>query len=98
MLHETEYCPKPLDVEKVQLSASLDSLTEVIAKNIHDVWARKRLDEGWLWGEERSDRNKTHPCLIPYERLPEHEKAYDREIVIATIKMLVAMGFKIERA
>lgn len=92
------YSPKPIDLENVNLSEGLDVLTEEIAENIHDVWARKRLDEGWRWGEERSDKYKTHPCLVPYANLPEQEKAYDREIVTATIKMLVVLGYKIERA
>ena len=97
MEDETLYSPKPIDLEDVELSEDLDALTEEIAKNIHDVWARKRLDDGWHWGEERSDKYKTHPCLVPYENLPEQEKVYDREIVTATIKMLVVMGYKIER-
>ena len=92
----TNYDPRPINPETVYLADDLAALTEKIAGSIHDVWARKRLDEGWTWGMERSDAKKTNPCLVPYENLPEQEKAYDRDIVTATIKLLLAMGYRIE--
>jgi ryanodine receptor 2 len=48
-------------------------------------------------GEERSDRLKTHPCLVPYEQLSEEEKEYDRKTAIETLKLIVKLGFKISK-
>lgn len=28
--------------------------------------------------EKRDDIHKKHPCLVPYDELPEEEKEYDR--------------------
>jgi hypothetical protein len=34
---------------------------------------------------------------VPYEQLPEEEKAYDRNTALATLKFIVAQGFEIIR-
>ncbi len=91
------YVPKPVDTSDVQLPVELDELVEKIAKNVHDVWAQNRLDEGWVYGEQRNDTLKTHPCLIPYEELPEVEKEYDRNTAFGTLRLISKLGFKITK-
>lgn len=73
----------------------MNELREAIAENAHDVWAVERQAQGWSYGEERNDELKTHPCLIPYEDLPEVEKAYDRDTALGTLKLIINLGFKI---
>lgn len=92
-----EYKPKPIDTSDVVLPPDLEQLAEKMAKNVHEVWADSRLAEGWCYGEERDDAKKTHPCLIPYEELPEEEKEYDRNTSIGTLKLIMKLGFKIVR-
>ena len=55
------------------------------------------MEQGWTYGEDRSDVLKQHPCLIPYEELPEVEKDYDRDTAIGIIKVIVKLGFKISK-
>ena len=55
----------------------------------------QRLSEGWTYGARRDDEKKTHPCLVPYEELPEIEKDYDRNTAIGTLKLIQALGFDI---
>lgn len=92
-----EYVPQPVDTSDVLLPAELDELVEKIAKNVHDVWAQSRIEQGWTYGTERNDALKTHPCLIPYEELPEVEKAYDRDTAFGTLKLITILGFKITK-
>lgn len=87
----------PEDIENVRLPEEIKPLVEGIAKNIHEVWAKSRIDQGWTYGEERDDIHKKHPCLIPYEDLPEIEKDYDRNTAIGTLKLLLKQGFKITK-
>ena len=68
---------------------------KVMAKNVHEVWSQSRLSEGWTYGARRDDEEKTHPCLVPYEELPEIEKDYDRNTAIGTLKLIQALGFDI---
>ena len=91
------YVPQPVNTNDVQLPVELDELVEKIAKNVHDVWAQSRMEQGWTYGEERNDTLKTHPCLVPYEELPEVEKAYDRDTAFGTLKLITKLGFKITK-
>jgi ryanodine receptor 2 len=72
------YIPQPEQTDDIILSTELNDLVEAMAKNVHEVWAESRILQGWTYGPERNDVLKHHPCLIPYEELPETEKAYDR--------------------
>lgn len=60
------------------------------------VWAQTRIVQGWSYGPERDDATKKHPCLIPYEELPEAEREYDRNTAVETIRLILKLGFKIE--
>ena len=97
MLHLGTLVSIMLDTRDVQLSEELNELVEQMAKNVHEVWAQSRMEQGWTYGEERSDALKQHPCLIPYEELPEVEKAYDRDTALGTLKLICKLGFKISR-
>ena len=91
------YVPQPIDTSDVVLPMELNELVENIAKNVHEVWAQSRLQPGWTYGEERSDALKQHPCLVPYEELPEVEKDYDRDTALGTLKLISKLGFKISK-
>jgi ryanodine receptor 2 len=89
------YVPQPMDTSDVQLPQELNELVEKMAKNVHEVWAQSRISQGWTYGPERNDALKHHPCLVPYEDLPEVEKAYDRDTALGTLKLICKLGFKI---
>ena len=89
------YVPQPMDTSDIHLPEELNVLIEQMAKNVHEVWAQSRIKQGWRYGNERSDALKQHPCLIPYEELPEVEKAYDRDTALETLKLISKLGFKI---
>lgn len=91
------YVPQPVDTSDVKLPAELDELVEMIAENVHEVWAQSRMEQGWVYGEERNDELKQHPCLIPYEELPEVEKAYDRDTALGTLRLISKLGFRITK-
>ena len=91
------YTPKPINTEDVVLDEELLKLAELLAENVHDVWAIGRINEGWTYGEHRNDAKKQTPCLVPYSDLPESEKEYDRNTALSTIKAIIALGYRIER-
>ena len=91
------YTPQPIDITGVELPEDLEQLVEEMSKNVHDVWAETRIQQGWTYGELRNDELKTHPCLVPYEDLPEEEKEYDRNTSIGTLKLILKLGFKISK-
>lgn len=85
----------PVDTSHVKLPEELDRLAEMIAKNVHEVWAEGRMKDGWTYGSQRNDAERKHPCLVPYEELSEEEKAYDRNTSQQTLKLIMSLGFKI---
>ena len=91
------YEPKPIDTRDVVLPKELLSLTEKIAENVHDVWALGRISEGWKYGEKKDADKKVTPLLVPYSTLPGSEKEYDRNSALETLKLIIKMGYHIEK-
>ena len=89
------YTPKPIDTKDVVLNSEILELCELLAKNTHEVWSQSRINDGWRYGVARNDEAKEHPCLIPYEELPESEKEYDRNTSMQALKLIVKLGYKI---
>lgn len=96
-MKENKYIPQPIDTTDVKLPEELEQLVEEMSKNVHEVWAETRISQGWVYGEQRNDELKTHPCIVPYEELPEEEKEYDRNTSIGTLKLIMKLGFKISK-
>lgn len=89
------YIPKPINTDEVTLPEELLALSEQIAENTHEVWAAGRMADGWQYGPVRDDLKKTHPCLVPYGELSERERDFDRATSIETLKLVVALGYRI---
>jgi ryanodine receptor 2 len=91
------YDPSPSDTNDIELDPELNDLLEMLAENVHEEWARKRMDEGWRYGAQRDDARKLHPCLVPYGELPESEKEYDRNTAAITLKLIQKLGYAIRK-
>lgn len=96
-IDKKNYRPAPIDTSNIVLPTELLELGEQIAQNNHEVWARARVQDGWTYGERRDDVRKQTPCLVPYEILPESEKAIDRNTAAEILKIVVKLGFKISK-
>lgn len=94
-MKQNNYIPQPIDTTAIKLPQELMNLAEEMAKNVHEVWSAGRMADGWTYGEVRDDAHKKHPCLVPYEELPESEKEYDRHTSIETLKFIIMNGYKI---
>ena len=43
----------------------------------HESWYKVKEAEGWKYGEVKDMEKKEHPCFLPYEELPDAQKAKD---------------------
>lgn len=43
----------------------------------HEAWMKDKVADGWLYGAVKSAEFKTHPCIVPYEQLPEVQQKKD---------------------
>ncbi|MCH5310354.1 MAG: hypothetical protein J1E57_00050 [Prevotella sp.] len=91
------YRPKLIDLKEVELPDGFEELREAIAENAHDRWALERQSEGWTYGPTRDDLKLETPDMVSYSQLPESEKQYDRLMAEDTLKLLTALGYKIEK-
>lgn len=92
-----KYEPRPIDTAHVVLTGDVLALTEQLAENAHEVWAKTRIAQGWTFGPARDDAAKKHPCLVPYADLPESEKVHDRNTAMETIKAVLALGYQVTK-
>jgi hypothetical protein len=63
----------------------LENLTAT-PEEIHEAWMSHKLKDGWTLGPIKDGTKKTHPCLLPYAKLPESQRKKDhlfRAIVLA---------------
>ena len=87
------YTPQVPSREDLALAAALLSdAVEAIAAVNHDVWAAKRIAEGWRYGAQRDEGGKLRPDLVAYEHLSEGEKDYDRETAQVVVAELLRRG------
>lgn len=91
------YTPKPADTGGIELPRELYALRELIAENVHENWAAGRIADGWVYGEMRDDQKRTTPCLVPYAELSEEEKEFDRNTALQTLKLIISLGYRIEK-
>lgn len=92
-----EYDPHPIDLADVTLDPEMNELREAIAENAHEVWAAARKSQGWSYGPARNDVLKQTPDMVPYSRLTDEEKQYDRDMAENTIKLLIKLGWNINK-
>lgn len=68
-MEKMTYIPQPVDTKGVKLPTELESLVEEMSKNVHEVWAKTRMEQGWTYGERRDDSNKKTSVLDPIRRI-----------------------------
>lgn len=95
-MSDSTYTPAPIDTANVVLTDQLTGLNEQLAENIHELWAKERIAQGWRYGPRRDDTKKEHPCLVPYNELPDSEKEFDRQTAVGTLKTILKLGHRIE--
>ena len=89
------YEPKVPPIEGLDEDARFADLLDALARGVHDSWAQRTMELGWRFADLRDDVGKGHPCLVPYEALPESERDMDRCIVRGVLGTLLALGYRI---
>lgn len=52
----------------------------------HNNWLKRKLAEGWTYGEVKNLEKKEHPCCVEYEKLPLEQRVKDylfKQIVLS---------------
>lgn len=62
----------------------------------HGEWLKVKADDGWVFGNVKDEKLKTHPCMVPFGELPVEQRAKDHlflGVVRAMVKAYDAEGF-----
>ena len=43
----------------------------------HAGWLAEKVATGWVYGPVKDPAAKTHPCMVPFDRLPFSQQAKD---------------------
>jgi hypothetical protein len=85
------------DAPDYQVRESTASVAEALAdpgrtpEQNHQGWHDRLTADGWTYGEVKDPVAKTHPDLLPFGQLPEHEQQKDR-LFIAIVRALAPPG------
>jgi hypothetical protein len=75
-----------------------DAEVEKAAIIEHDRWCAERLQQGWKYAPGDKDiEKKISPYLVPWEKLTEDIKEYDRNVIRGLPMSLARAGFQIYR-
>jgi hypothetical protein len=86
-LHAVEpFVPTPIETSGITLPHFAMEIHQKFAENLHELWAMRKIDLGWIFGEVRSEQSRRHPCLTSFELLPETEKTYNINLSLDTMK------------
>jgi hypothetical protein len=58
------------------------------AEQLHSSWLKFKIRDGWIFGVEKDEAKKTHPCLVPYDDLPANQKYKDTLFQTTVSEML----------
>lgn len=43
----------------------------------HNAWMQDKINDGWVYGDVKDAEKKTHPCIVPFDRLPDFQQKKD---------------------
>ena len=43
----------------------------------HESWMKEKEENGWVYGHVKDPEKKEHPCMVPFDQLPESQQFKD---------------------
>lgn len=50
---------------------------EMSPRESHESWLKQKMEEGWVYGATKNPTTKEHPCVVPYDQLPDAQRRKD---------------------
>lgn len=80
-----------LDTETKQSAIEgVEAANTLTPEQLHQKWYDFKIAHGWVYGDVKDDEAKTHPCLVPYDQLPDEQKYKDAlfQVIVRTMTSL----------
>lgn len=88
--------PTPLDADTGGFAFTPEEV-ELLARMEHERWCARHLLDGWRWGDTHDELARTHPCILPWEKLEERYRDNDRGAVRHIPELLALVSQRIVR-
>ena len=56
-------------------------------REAHDSWLAEKEATGWKHGPVKDETRKEHPCMVPYDRLPDAQRRKD-SLFVNVVRMV----------
>jgi hypothetical protein len=63
-------------------------------RELHIEWLKHKEQTGWKHGKIKDEKALTHPCMVPYDELPEEQRIKDE--LFASVVRIMSRGVKIK--
>lgn len=63
--------------ESARMGVDLHLMGDFGPEASHNAWMQNKIDTGWVWGPEKIEKLRTHPCMVPFDQLPPEQQAKD---------------------
>jgi len=76
-----------------QIDTTIDCVLFALAypdatpEDSHNSWVMNMTIYGWVYGEVKDAVAKTHPCMVPFDQLPEWQQKKDK-LFLAIVRAL----------
>lgn len=101
------YCREIGDVVQVpfeelhpdRIASLLKGVAGIVAGNTpemsHILWLKTREEQGWKYGPVQDAEKKEHPCMVPFDKLPDAQRMKDTLFRTAVLGSLASQGIDI---
>lgn len=72
-----EECPQWQKDSAVMGVTAIVESPDLTPADMHDKWSEQKVNDGWKYGPVKDADARLHPCLVPYDDLPENQKVKD---------------------
>lgn len=76
-----EYAPEWQKESAIDSILAIFNTPKTTPEDLHEIWMKKKIEEGWVYGEEKDTEKRTHPCIVPYDKLDPFQRAKDKVFV-----------------
>jgi hypothetical protein len=74
------------------LNGVIGALNGHTPEQSHEAWLAEKLAAGWKHGEVKNPDTKEHPCMVPYDELPQMQRTKDKLLISVARAVGCAIG------
>lgn len=96
ILKANGYQLSPLEDWDAPKRAIPDPVINAMAEMEHRLWCEWKRSLGWEHGDVVDGRQKTHPDLVPWDKLPQEEREKNRHFIRSLTLLLADIGLQLD--